>query len=167
MLTSSPTLPFTACHLRGWLLQASAPELPAQHQLSGWASSVPGWHPGAGWHQVSPLGPPHSWFPCNEDVKMNRTGDRWWPRRTSNSPEQPETERRDAHTYCCRLPENGQGKKRNGKFCADISVEQKTKSAVSRAGDAGQGEGRQAEFSLACPTSLPDPAQVSSPQPTR
>lgn len=96
---------------------------------------------------------------------MNRTGDRWWPRRTSNSPEQPETERRDAHTYCCRLPENGQGKKKNCKFCADISVEQKNKFAVSRAADAGQGEGKQAEFSSACPASLPGPAQIPSPHP--
>lgn len=38
------------------------------------------------------LAPPHSWFPCNEDIKMNRTGGRWWPRRTSNSPEQLKTE---------------------------------------------------------------------------
>lgn len=62
---------------------------------------------------------------------MNRTGDRWWPRRTSNSPEQPETARRDAHTYCCRLPENGQGKKKNNANFVLISQQSRRTNLLS------------------------------------
>lgn len=71
----------------------------AQHQLPSQGCLLPGWHPGPG-----ALAPPHSWFPCNENVKMNRTGGRWWPHRTSNSPEQLKTE---TSTHACILLQGG------------------------------------------------------------
>lgn len=92
----SRTLPFDSsvaplpCYSQPTIWGAgSCPQLPslAQHQLPSQGCLLLGWHPGLG-----ALAPPHSWFPCNEDVKMNRTWARWWPHRTSNSPEQLKTE---------------------------------------------------------------------------
>lgn len=92
MAEQPPALPLAACHLRA-----------AQHQLSAGAL---GCHVGI--LSLPGSGPQHSWFPCNEDVKTNRTGGRWWLRRTSNS-ESPEQLKAWTHT----LPERGQGKRQH------------------------------------------------------
>lgn len=92
MAEQPPALPLAACHLRA-----------AQHQLSAEAL---GCHVGI--LSLPGSGPQHSWFPCNEDVKTNRTGGRWWLRRTSNS-ESPE----QLKVWTHKLPERGQGKRQH------------------------------------------------------
>lgn len=106
-----PALPLTACHLRA-----------AQHQLSAGAL---GCHVGI--LSLPGSGPQHSWFPCNEDVKTNRTGGRWWLRRTSNS-KSPEQLRAWTHT----LPESGQGKRKHRMFwAASLHCSRKTNLLLS------------------------------------